>query len=328
MSQPSSTARSRDTLILIAFTSVYLFWGSTYLAIHVAGEHLPVPVVAASRSLLSTALIILICAVSGKSLRVPKGEGWRLAVAGILFMSANNMLLTWGETMVPSGFAALVVCSTPIMIALIEVVMVRLGRGGEPLNGRGWLGTLLGVAGLAVLVLPSIRAEFTHKSMVGYSNPTLGVIVLFGAAIAFAAGSVFSRRCRFQADTLVATGWQIGSAGLFNLCVALASGGFHRAVWTWQGSSAIVYLSIFGSLFGLVAFTYLLQNVAVTKVSTYAFVNPVIAVLLGFLILQERMVRIQLLGMGVIVAGVAMVVLSRGIPGKREIVGVSGQAVE
>jgi len=323
-----SSSSSRDTRILLAFGSVYLFWGSTYLAIHVAGEHLPVPVVAASRSLLSTALIILICLFTGRSLRVPKGEGWRLALAGLLFMSANNMLLTWGETMVPSGFAALVVCSTPIMIALIEVVMVRLGRGGEPLNARGWLGTLLGVAGLAVLVLPSIRAEFAHKGIVGYSNPTLGVLVLIGAAIAFAAGSVFSRRCRFQADTLVATGWQIGSAGLFNLCVALLTGGFHRAVWSWQGATAIVYLSIFGSLFGLVAFTYLLQNVAVTKVSTYAFVNPVIAVLLGFLILQERMARIQLLGMGIIVVGVALVVLSRGKLGKKEILGTSGQAVE
>ncbi|SEG62792.1 Permease of the drug/metabolite transporter (DMT) superfamily [Bryocella elongata] len=328
MSQPSSSARSRDTRILLAFASVYLFWGSTYLAIHVAGEHLPVPVVAACRSLLSTALIILICFFTGRSMRVPKGEGWRLALAGLLFMSANNMLLTWGEKMVPSGFAALVVCSTPIMIGIIEVLMVMSGRSGEPLNKRGWAGTLIGMAGIAVLVLPSIRAELAHKGIAGYSNPTRGVIVLLGAAIAFATGSVFSRRCRFQADTLVATGWQIGSAGLFNLCIALVSGGFHRAAWTWQGATSIVYLSIFGSLFGLVAFTYLLQNVAVTKVSTYAFVNPMIAVLLGFLILHERMVRAQLLGMGIIVAGVAMVVFSRLDLGKREIVGTSGQAVE
>ena len=328
MSQSSSAAPSRDTRVLIAFACVYLIWGSTYLAIHVAGEHLPVPVVATSRALLSAVLLLVICLLSGKSLRVPKGEGWRLALAGILFMSGNNMLLTWGETMVPSGFAALVVCSTPIMIALIEVAMVRLGRGGEPLNGRGWIGTLLGFAGLTVLVLPSIRAEFSHQGVAGYSNPAFGVLVLIGAALSFAFGAVFSRRCRFQADTLVATGWQVGAAGLFNLCIALAAGSFRRGVWTWQGTSAILYLAIFGTIFGLVAFTYLLQNVAVTKVSTYAFVNPVIAVLLGFLILHERMARIQLLGMGIIVCGVAMVVLSRGIPGKREIIGASGEAVE
>jgi drug/metabolite transporter (DMT)-like permease len=328
MSPSTSASSSRDTRVLIAFISVYLLWGSTYLAIHVAGEHLPVPVVAASRSLLSTTLIILICLLTGKSLRVPKGEGWRLAVAGILFMSGNNMLLTWGETMVPSGFAALIVCATPIMIALIEVLMVRLGRGGEPLNTRGWAGTLLGTAGIAALALPSIRAEHAHQGIVGYSRPALGVLVLLGSALSFALGSVFSRRCRFKADTFVATGWQIGGAGLFNLCFALATGAFHRGVWTWQGTAAIVYLAIFGTLFGLVAFTYLLQNVAVTKVSTYAFVNPVIAVLLGFLILQERMARVQMLGMGIIVCGVAMVVLSRGKSGKREILGTSGQAVE
>lgn len=328
MSSAPSASASRDTRVLIAFISVYLLWGSTYLGIHVAGEHLPTPVVAASRSLLSTLLIVVICLVSGKSMRVPRGEGPRLALTGILFMSANNMLLTWGEKMVPSGFAALVVCSTPIMIALMEVVLMRLGRGGEPLNARGWAGTLLGMGGIAVLVLPSIRADFNHKGMAGYSQPALGLVVLIGAALAFATGSVYSRRCRFQADTLVATGWQIGAAGLFNLCVALLTGAFHRAVWTWQGSAAIVYLSIFGSLFGLVAFTYLLQNVAVTKVSTYAFVNPVIAVLLGFLILHEKLVGLQLVGMGIIVAGVALVVLSRMDRTRREIVGTAGQAVE
>lgn len=315
-SSPSSASRNHDTLVLLAFASVYLFWGSTYLAIHIAGEQLPVPVVAASRSLLSTLLIVLLCKLRGKSLRVPRAEAWRLAIAGILFMSCNNMLLTWGETMVPSGYAALVVCSTPIMIALIEVMMVRLGRGGEPLNARGWAGTLLGMGGIVILVTPSVRAEFTHHGMTGYTRPALGLVVLLGAALAFALGSVFSRRSRFRSDTLVATGWQIGSAALVNLTTALAFGSFHHAHWTWRGATAVIYLSIFGTLFGLVAFTYLLQHVAVTKVSTYAFVNPVIAVLLGFLILGERLVALQLAGMAVIVAGVAMVVLSRRASGR------------
>jgi drug/metabolite transporter (DMT)-like permease len=99
-------------------------------------------------------------------------------------------------------------------------------------------------------------------------------------------------------------------------------------VWTWPGFGAVVYLSIFGSLFGLVAFTYLLQNVAVTKVATYAFVNPVIAVLLGVLFLHERLAKTEILGMAVVVCGVAMVVLSRVNRTKREIVGMAGDAVE
>ncbi len=293
--------------MLIAFASVYVIWGSTYGAIHVAGEHLSAPVVAAARSLLTAVLILAICLVRRVSLRVPKGEAWRLVVVGLLFMSGNNMLLTWGEKMVPSGFASLVIATIPIMIALLEMVLGWMGKGGEPLNARGWAGTLLGMVGIGVLVLPSLRGQ----AMVGATRPVMGVLVLLCAALSFAVGSVLSRRWRFQADTFVATGWQIGAAGVFNLLVAVGGGTIFHAQWSWKGLGAIAYLSVFGSLCGLVAFTYLLKNVAVTKVATYAFVNPVIAVLLGVLLLHERLARTELMGMAVIVCAVAMVVYSR-----------------
>jgi drug/metabolite transporter (DMT)-like permease len=298
---------SKSTRVLIAFASVYVIWGSTYGAIHVAGEHLSAPVVAAARSLLTAVLILAICLVRRVSLRVPKGEAWRLVVVGLLFMSGNNMLLTWGEKMVPSGFASLVIATIPIMIALLEMVLGWMGKGGEPLNARGWAGTLLGMVGIGVLVLPSLRGQ----AMVGATRPVMGVLVLLCAALSFAVGSVLSRRWRFQADTFVATGWQIGAAGVFNLLVAVGGGTIFHAQWSWKGLGAIAYLSVFGSLCGLVAFTYLLKNVAVTKVATYAFVNPVIAVLLGVLLLHERLARTELMGMAVIVCAVAMVVYSR-----------------
>nr|MBW4040459.1 EamA family transporter [Acidobacteriota bacterium] len=273
-------------------------------AIHVAGEHLPVPVVSATRSLISATLIAGICVVRGKSLRVPKGEGWKLVLVGLLFMSCNNMMLTWGEKLVASGFASLVVSMTPIMIALIEMGI----PGGDALNKRGWAGTILGTAGIGVLVWPSLHGGAVTA---GAARPLLAVGILLTAALAFAIGSVLSRRFHFKADTFVATGWQIGAAGIFNAVVAVGSGGLHRAVWTWSGVGAIVYLAIFGSLFGLVAFTYLLQNVAVTKVSTYAFVNPMIAVLIGVAFLHEHLAKTEVMGMGVIVCAVAMVVYSR-----------------
>ncbi|AEU38787.1 DMT family transporter [Granulicella mallensis] len=316
-----SSKLPKSTLVLLAFASVYLFWGSTYTAIHIAGEHLPVPVVSGARSLITAILILLICFVGKKSLRVPKGEAWKLVVVGLLFMSGNNMLLTWGEKMVPSGFASLIVSTMPIMIALMEMAL----PGGDALNKRGWAGTLLGTFGIVMLVWPSLHQG---AELAGYSRPLLGVLVLLGAALSFGIGSVLSRRFHFKADTLVATGWQIGAAGVFNALIAVGSGSLHRMVWTWPGFGAVVYLSIFGSLFGLVAFTYLLQNVAVTKVATYAFVNPVIAVLLGVLFLHERLAKTEILGMAVVVCGVATVVLSRVNRTKREIVGMAGDAVE
>jgi len=312
---------TKSTRVWLAFASVYLFWGSTYLAIHVAGEHLPVAVVSGSRSLISALLIFLICLLRGKSLRVPKGEPWKLILVGLLFMSGNNMLLTWGEKLVPSGFASLVVSTLPIQIALIEMVL----PGGDRMNLRGWAGTLLGTAGIVLLVWPALHSV---HGVAGYSRPLLGVWVLLGAAFCFAVGSVLSRRFAFKADTFVATGWQIGAAAIFNWTLALTTGGLRHSVWTWHGIAAVVYLSVFGSLFGLVAFTYLLQNVAVTKVATYAFVNPAIAVLLGVLLLGERLSSAEVIGMVVIVAAVAMVVYSRVDRGKREIVGMAGDAVE
>jgi drug/metabolite transporter (DMT)-like permease len=294
----------KSTLILIAFASVYLFWGSTYVAIHVAGEHLSVPVVAASRTTISTTVLALICLLSGRSLRVPRGEAWKLVLVGLLFMSGNNMLLTWGEKLVPSGFASLIISTMPIMIALLNAAL----PGGVPLNKRGWTGTLLGTAGIAVLVWPSLHR---HIPQPGALHPFLGVVVLLGAALSFAIGSVLSQRFHFRADTLVATGWELGAAAFFNWTVVFASGAQHRSTWTWHGLEAVVYLAIFGSVCGLVAYTYLLQNVAVTKVATYAFVNPIIAVLLGVFLLHEHLARTELAGMAVIICAVAMVVYSR-----------------
>lgn len=297
---------SARTRVLLAFASVYFFWGSTYTAIHVADEHLPPPVISGVRSVLTTLILLVITRVLGKSIRVSRRELPRLALVGLLFMSANNMLLTWGETMVPSGFASLVVSTMPIMIALLE----RLLPGGESLNARGWTGTLLGFGGIVVLVWPSLHGHAAGGGT-GTSRPGLGVAVLLVAALSWAIGSVLSRRFRFQTDTMVATLWQVGAAGLFNVLFATISGSFARAEWTTHGLISIAYLSVFGSIFGLISFTYLLQNVPVTKVATYAFVNPVVAVLLGVFVLHERLTRAEITGMAVIVCAVALVVLSR-----------------
>jgi len=171
----------KSTLVLIAFASVYLVWGSTYVAIKVAGEHLPVPVVSGTRSMFSASIIALICLVRRKSLRVPKGEWWKLIVIGLLFMSANNMMLTWGETMVASGFASLIISTMPIVIALMEMAM----PGGDRLNKRGWAGTLLGTAGIGVLLWPSLHH---HAARIGNERPLLGTLVLMGAVVAWAVG--------------------------------------------------------------------------------------------------------------------------------------------
>jgi drug/metabolite transporter (DMT)-like permease len=131
------------------------------------------------------------------------------------------------------------------------------------------------------------------------------------AAISFAAGSVLSRRFRFHVDTFALTTWQIGAASVVNLTLAVAAGNFQTAVWTRTGVLSVVYLAVFGSVVGLTAYVYLLKHVPVTKVSTYAFVNPVIAVLIGVVAFHEHLAPAELAGMVLIIAAVAMVILSR-----------------
>ena len=295
-----SSAKSR---VAIAFACVYFIWGSTYGAIHIAGLHIAPPLVGAIRSLLSTAIMCCICLWRGISLRVPRAAAWRLALVGILLMTANNLMLIWGETKVASGLASLIIAMIPIMVAVIETVL----PGGETLNLRGWIGTLLGAIGMFVLLWPAL-----HRTAGNPDRRSLfGFLILTLAALAFASGSVLSRRFQVRVDTFAATAWQIGAAGVLNLAIAVVGGNFHTAVWTRAGVLSILYLSSFGSVVGLTAYTYLLQHVPVTKVSTYAFVNPIIAVLIGVVTLHERLAPAEVTGMIVILISVATVILSR-----------------
>jgi drug/metabolite transporter (DMT)-like permease len=296
-------ALSKKNRIAIAFACVYFTWGSTYGAIEIAGRYFAPPLVGALRSILSTVLMCGICVARGTSLRVPRAAAWRLALVGVLFMTVNNVMLIWGETKVASGLSSLVIAMIPILVALIETVL----PGGERLNARGWFGTLLGAVGMVALLWPTL-----HRAAGGGDRRGLfGFAILTGAALAFAVGSVLSRRFHFKVDTFVATTWQIGAAGLCNLTIASASGSFHTAHWTSEALVTIAYLSTVGSVIGLTAYTYLLQHVAVTKVATYAFVNPVIAVLIGVATLHERLAGPEVLGMVLILCAVALVILSR-----------------
>jgi drug/metabolite transporter (DMT)-like permease len=290
----------QKTLVAVAFACVYFIWGSTYLAIHVAGLHLAPPLVGALRTLISTAILAAFCMARGISLRMPRRTAWQLALVGILFMSANNVLLIWGETKVASGYASLVIAMIPILVALMETAL----PGGETLNLRGWLGTLLGAVGMFALVWPSLHRAADRRGVAGF-------VILVLAALSLAVGSVLSRRFHFRVDTFAATTWQIGAASAVNLTIAVAGGNFQTAQWTSGGILAVLYLATFGSVVGLTAYVYLLKHVPVTKVSTYAFVNPVIAVLIGVVTLHERLAPAELAGMVIILIAVATVILSR-----------------
>ena len=299
-----SLSSTHKTRIVVSFACVYFFWGSTYSAFFIAGQHLAPPMVGFIRALFSTVLICGICMARGTSLRVPWRAAGQLALVGILFMTVSNLLLIWAETKVATGFASLVIATIPIFVALTETVL----PGGERLNLRGWLGTLLGVIGMLALLWPTLH----RTANTGANQRSLfGFVLLVGASMAFAAGSVLSRRFRFRVDTFVATAWQIAAAGVVNLILSAIGGCFRTAHWTVSGVLATAYLAVFGSVVGFSAYTYLLKHVPVTKVSTYAFVNPIVAVLIGAALFHERLAPAELAGTVLILCAVATVILSR-----------------
>ncbi|HWG18486.1 MAG TPA: EamA family transporter [Acidobacteriaceae bacterium] len=298
---PSSSRRPQ---VVLAFACVYLCWGATYAAIRIAGEHLAPPLVGAARSILSVAVLVCICFARGTSLRVPSRTAWRLILVGILLMSVNNVLLIWGETLVPSGLSSLIIAMIPIYVAVIETIL----PSGERLTPRGWIGVFAGAAGMFVLMSPALR---TIGSAAANRTAIAGYAILIVAGLVFAIGSILSRRFRFRVDTFVATAWQIGAAGVVNILLTLACGNLRTAHWTASGLAAIAFLSVIGSVVGLSAYTYLLQNVPVTKVATYAFVNPAIAVIIGAALFGERLAPAELAGMALILVAVATVIGSR-----------------
>jgi len=298
--------QSHRLRIVVSFGLVYLFWGSTYLAILIAVRHFPAPVLGALRFLIAGALMLGWCALRGKKIRVSRDDFLRLLLVGVLLLTGGNVVLAWAEEYINSGLAAMIVAVVPIWIAMIEALF-----GGDRLNPRGWTGLLLGIGGLLVLLWPDIA----NSNAIGRRDLVASLGLMLGS-LSWAVGSVLSRRFRLGVDPFAATGWEMTLAGVVHALLAVSIGGFHRADWSRSGWLAIGYLVTFGSLIGFTAYIWLLEHVPTPKVATYAYVNPVVAVFLGWLLGGEHIDRYMLLGMVVIIAAVILVTSSKLRSGK------------
>jgi drug/metabolite transporter (DMT)-like permease len=284
--------------VALCFGLVYVFWGSTYLAIRVAVQHVPPFAVGSSRYLTSGLLMLLWCAFTGKKIRITRQDFVRLLAIGVLLLTVGNGAVLWAEQYVPSGLAALIVAIVPIWVVVLETWIFRVGK----LPVQGLLGLALGIAGLVVLLWPKI-ASGTHLGRL----ESLGSVLLVLASLSWALGSILSHRWTLSVDVFTAAGWQMMLAGLVNTVIAAVSGQLTRAVWTPSAIGATVYLVTCGSLIGFTAYIWLLEHVPPPKVATYAYVNPIVAVFLGWLLLHETVDAFTLAGTVVIVGSVALV---------------------
>jgi drug/metabolite transporter (DMT)-like permease len=284
--------------IIVAFALLYVLWGSTYLAMRVIVRDMPPYVAGTVRYLAAGPIMLAACALLGRKISLTRRDLGQLLVIAILLLSIGNIGVLWGEIYVSSGLASLIVALVPIWVVMIEAWIFRAGR----MTAKGLFGLAIGIVGLLVLLWPRISSG-THLGRL----ELLGSGILAGASFFWALGSVFSHRFNLTVDVFASAAWQMTLGGLVNGAVALVTGQFQKTHWTFSALGSIGYLVIFGSWIGYSAYIYLLDHVPTPKVATYAYVNPIVAVFLGWVILREHVDIFMLLGTAIIIASVALV---------------------
>jgi drug/metabolite transporter (DMT)-like permease len=292
------SAKPSPWMVILAFGLVYLFWGSTYLAIDIAVQTIPPALMCAMRFSIAGVVMLAVCALTGHKVLYSPRQIALAAVVGVLLLMGGNLTLSYAELTVSSGLAALIVAITPLWFLVLDSLLL----GDHRISGRGKAGLALGILGLFVLFYP----ELTSRTTLG-RRELWASVSLIGGSFSWALGSVLSKRWQSGMDVFSSTGWQVLAAGVANFLFALAMGDFSRVIWTTRGVGATMYLVVCGSWIGYTAYIWLLEHVPTSKVSTYAYVNPVVAVFLGWLILHEHVDRFILLGSAIVVLSVVLV---------------------
>lgn len=292
------TKKPPMALVLAAFAAVYTLWGSTYLAIRVAIDTLPPLLMASTRFLLAGGILYAVMRLRGEP--APTRVHWRsTAIIGALLLLFGNGGVVMAERTVPTGIAALLVAMVPMWMVLLE----WLRPDGNRPTGRTLLGLAVGFAGMVVLVGPGSLAGGEGVDPVGVGLLTMG-------SLAWAAGSIFSRGAALPRSALLATAMEMVWGGVWLGLAGVAMGELGSAdpsAFTRESLLALLYLVVFGSLVGFSAYIWLLGVSTPARVSTYAYVNPVVAVLLGWGFLDEPLTMRVLWAAAIIIAAVAVI---------------------
>jgi drug/metabolite transporter (DMT)-like permease len=296
MSSIHSTSRWSVT---VAFGLVYFFWGSTYLAIDIAVERIPPALMCGVRFLIAGVFMLAFCGFRGRRIIYSVGQLAKMALVGVLLLVGGNLTLAYAERHVGTGLAALIIAIVPLWFLLLDTLL--LGDHYLPMRGKAGLG--LGIIGMIVLLWPNMAATSSFGRVQLWAS-----ISLLGGAFSWALGSVLAKKWKSpDVDPFSATAWQMIAAGAANLLIAGGSRDFSRAVWTPRGIGAVLYLIVCGSWVGYTAYIWLLNHVSTSKVSTYAYVNPIVAVFLGWLVLHEKVDGYILAGSAIVIASVVLV---------------------
>jgi drug/metabolite transporter (DMT)-like permease len=299
---------------LLAFLIIYFAWGSTYLAIRVGVREVPPFLLAAMRFLVSG--IILYGWALAKGEKSPGRREWRAAsVLALFFFVFDYGLLFWAEQRVPSGLAAVMMATIPAFIAVSEIIILRTQKPSLRLI----LALLIGIGGVAVLVSRTLNVG-------GAPIDRAGATALIIASISWSVASVLTRVLPLPASKAMSSGAQMFAGGIFLAIASVLLGetrGFHPASVSREAWLSLLYLIIVGSVIGFTAYLWLIHHESPTKVGTYAYVNPVVAVLIGYFLGGEGLGMRTILGTLLVLVSVVLITLSRGkkapaaVPAKR-----------
>jgi drug/metabolite transporter (DMT)-like permease len=295
--------------VAAAFTTVYLAWGATYFFIRLSVEHIPPMLVGAIRYVLAGLLLLVWCMFTRERI-----FSWRAirpaVVSGLLLLVGGNGLLIWAEQYVPSSLAAILLSSGPIWFVVLD-----RGKWRENFRSKPTIvGLIVGTIGVLLLFGERLMSETGEHTGKAGNTEMVALAVLVVAAISWTAGSLYSKYKAAGNSNSVNAGWQMMAAGIvFILCSLLAGewGHFRPQEVPLSSWMSIGYLVTFGSLIGYSAYTWLLQVRPATQVSTHAYVNPVVAVLLGVIFAGEQLSWLQVVGLMVILASVLLINLAK-----------------
>ncbi|MGI9055381.1 MAG: EamA family transporter [Pyrinomonadaceae bacterium] len=302
MQEAKANFLNRKTVILLAaFAAVYIFWGSTYLAIKYAIETLPPFLMAGGRFVIAGGILFLIARFS-KDYEKPKFEHWKTSfIVGTLLLLGGNGGVVFAEKYISSSLAALLVATEPFWIVLLSWLWLKKSHPDLKVVA----GIALGFFGVWLLISGQMETAASSDSM-----QFLASVAIIAAAMSWALGSIYGLRAPVPKSSILTAGMQMFSGGLVLLFVSLITGEMFRFDIAQVSNASIfgvIYLIIFGSLIGFTAYSWLLKNAQPAMVSTYAYINPVIAVFLGWLIAGESFTSQMLVGATIIVGSVALI---------------------
>jgi drug/metabolite transporter (DMT)-like permease len=284
-------------LAYAAFAVVCIVWGTTYLAIRIAVTTMTPFLLTGARYLFAGTVLFIIAKLHGDAIPRDHRVLGDVVFCGVLMVAIGNLTVVWAEQWVPSGFAALFVGTAPFWATLIEL----LRRSGERLERRAALGLLIGFAGVAMLVTPRGAGSAFDRRFV------IGALVIQLGSIAWQYGTIRGKYALASVPPLMSSALQMLAGGIVVAVAGIGLGELPHFHSTPRTFAALAYLSVFGSVLAYTSYIYAARHLRSTNMSLYAYVNPVVAVILGWLVLNEQLTWVSIMAMVIILGGVAMV---------------------